>query len=97
MSLILLCYFLVHLVWRFNRNPDNYAIPLLTGTGDLLGVMLLFLCFHLVYLTGNESVKYMPTSIGLNNTTTASLSSSYYTNYTNFVTNNNNHTHMYIF
>jgi cation transporter-like permease len=57
MILILMCYVLVHLVWRLNKNPDNFCIPLLTSTGDLLGVILLFLCFHLVYLMGNTSVK----------------------------------------
>jgi cation transporter-like permease len=58
MILILLCYVLVHLVWRLNKNPDNFCIPILTSTGDLLGVILLFLCFHLVYLTGNTSIKH---------------------------------------
>ena len=73
MCLILLCYFLVHLVWKLNKNPDNFCIPLLTGTGDLLGVILLFLCFHTIYISGNKSVKFNPsllltTSSTLNST-----------------------------
>lgn len=46
---------MVHVVWRLNKNPDNICIPLLTAIGDLLGVSFLFLCFHLVYLSGNSS------------------------------------------
>lgn len=56
--LLLCCYFTNHVVWRFKQNPDNICIPLLTALADLLGSCLLFLCFHLVYLTGNTSVKY---------------------------------------
>ena len=37
---------------------DNYCIPLLTATGDLLGVSLLFICFHLLYMNGNTSLRY---------------------------------------
>lgn len=51
------CYYLVHLVWKLNKNPDNICIPLLTATGDFLGVSMLFLCFHLAYLAGNTSLK----------------------------------------
>jgi hypothetical protein len=43
-------------VWKLKKNPDITCIPLLTATGDLLGVAFLFLAFHLVYMTGNTSV-----------------------------------------
>ena len=87
MCLIWLCYTLVHVVWRYNLNPDNYAIPLLTGTGDLLGVAFLFVCFHLVYLTGNESVRYEPP--------TTKLFTTNYVNQTTFSYINNNQTDLY--
>ena len=45
------------MVWRFKKNPDNICIPYLTAFGDLLGVAFLLLAMHMVYLTGNESVK----------------------------------------
>lgn len=48
---------MVHIVWRLNRDPDDYSIPLLTSFGDIIGVSLLYLCFHLVYLTGDENIK----------------------------------------
>jgi hypothetical protein len=70
MCLILLCYFLVHLVWKLKKNPDNFCIPLLTGTGDLLGVILLFLCFHSIYLSGNKSVKHYPSLLTSTTSTT---------------------------
>lgn len=54
--LLILGYILVHVLWRLKKNPNNYTIPLLTATGDLLGVSLLYLCFYLVYLTGNKSL-----------------------------------------
>jgi hypothetical protein len=38
-------------------NPDDYCIPLLTALGDIFGALLLYLCFYLVYLTGDESVR----------------------------------------
>jgi cation transporter-like permease len=47
--LLTMCYFLVHSMWKLKNNPDNFCIPLLTSLGDFLGVVFLFVCFHLVY------------------------------------------------
>ena len=66
--LLILCYWLVHFVWKMNKNPDITCIPLLTATGDFLGVSLLFLAFYLVYLTGNTSVKTRETTLFFNST-----------------------------
>jgi hypothetical protein len=76
--LLLCCYFLVHVVWRSKQNPDNVCIPVLTGLGDLLGTSFLFLCFQLVYLTGNTSIRTF---------ISASSSSANQTNLTNFTAN----------
>ena len=54
---MLLCYAIIHVIWRLRQNPDNICIPLLTATGDLLGVGFLFLCFYLTFLTGDTSVR----------------------------------------
>jgi solute carrier family 41 len=35
--LFLICYWLVHLTWRRNTDPDNICIPYLTAIGDLVG------------------------------------------------------------
>jgi hypothetical protein len=55
--LFFICYFIVHFVWRFKFSPDDYCIPLLTAFGDIFGALLLYLCFYLVFLTGNEKAK----------------------------------------
>ena len=70
--LMLLCYAIIHVIWRLRQNPDNICIPLLTATGDLLGVAFLFLCFYLTFLTGDPSVRpeKETTSILLSNFTT---------------------------
>ena len=60
--LLILCYFMVHLFWRLNQNPDIMSIPFLTAIGDFLGVCLLFLCFHLVYLTGINDLRNTTTN-----------------------------------
>ena len=44
-------------MWRFKFSPDDYCIPLLTAFGDIFGAVLLYLCFYLVFLTGNEKAK----------------------------------------
>ena len=55
--LLLICYWLVHLIWRLNKNPDNVCIPYLTAIGDFLGTAFLAICFHLLYLAGNTGLK----------------------------------------
>jgi cation transporter-like permease len=52
---------MVHLIWRINKDPDDWCIPLLTSFGDIFGVSLLYLCFHLVYLIGDENIKITTT------------------------------------
>ena len=77
MSLLLVCYFLVHLTWRLKINPDNFVIPVLTGVGDLIGVSLLFLSFHLTYLAGGLSFPYEERNFhALQTTTTTTFSPS---------------------
>lgn len=55
--LMVMCYTIVHTIWRLNQNPDNMCIPLLTATGDLLGVGLLYFCFFLTEATGDPTVR----------------------------------------
>lgn len=55
--LLLICYWLVHYVWRLNKNPDNVCIPYLTAIGDFLGTSFLAICFHVLYLAGNTGLR----------------------------------------
>ena len=55
--LLLFCYWLVHLAWRKDKNPDNVCIPYLTAIGDLLGTAFLAFCFHMLYLAGETRLK----------------------------------------
>lgn len=54
--LLFLCNWLVHLLWKWKKDPDNYSIPYLTALGDLLGTALLALAFHLLYLLSDRDV-----------------------------------------
>ncbi|CAF0713617.1 unnamed protein product [Brachionus calyciflorus] len=55
--LLLICYWLVHLTWRKNMNPDNVCIPYLTAIGDLLGTAFLAICFYTLYAAGETRLK----------------------------------------
>lgn len=55
--LFLICYWLVHISWQRNKNPDNISIPYLTAIGDLLGTALLAICFHVLYLSGEIGLR----------------------------------------
>lgn len=55
--LLLICYWLVHLAWRRNKDPDNICIPYLTAIGDLLGTAFLAICFHVLYLSGETRLR----------------------------------------
>lgn len=57
MMLFLICYWLVHLAWTRNKDPDNISIPYLTAFGDLLGTAFLAICFHGLYLAGAEGLR----------------------------------------
>lgn len=48
--LLNITFLLVPTLWRFRFNPDNWAIPLLTALGDLLGTGLLTAAFYLLAL-----------------------------------------------
>uniref|UniRef100_A0A8R1HS40 SLC41A/MgtE integral membrane domain-containing protein n=1 Tax=Caenorhabditis japonica TaxID=281687 RepID=A0A8R1HS40_CAEJA len=43
--LLYICQFLVRTMWVMRIDPDNSAIPFLTALGDLIGSLLLILCF----------------------------------------------------
>ncbi|XP_022081247.1 solute carrier family 41 member 1-like [Acanthaster planci] len=45
---------LVHLLWKKSKDPDNFSIPYLTAVGDLLGTALLALGFYLTWLLGDR-------------------------------------------
>lgn len=53
-TLLFICNWLVHILWKFKRDPDNYAIPYLTALGDLLGTALLAIDFYILYLIGDR-------------------------------------------
>lgn len=55
--LLLTCYWLVHLAWRKNKDPDNVCIPYLTAFGDFLGTAFLAFCFHVLWLSGETRLR----------------------------------------
>ena len=55
--LLLICYWLVHLAWRKNKDPDNVCIPYLTAIGDFLGTAFLAFCFHVLWLSGETRLR----------------------------------------
>lgn len=46
---------LVYTLWRLRVDPDNAAIPFLTGAGDFLGTGLLTLSYVFLEAIGDES------------------------------------------
>lgn len=58
--LLLICYWLVHLAWRKNKDPDNVCIPYLTAIGDFLGTAFLAFCFHVMWLSGETGLRSPP-------------------------------------
>ncbi|KAJ0029722.1 hypothetical protein NQD34_004719, partial [Periophthalmus magnuspinnatus] len=52
---LLLCIaeYMVHCLWRRQKDPDSYSIPYLTALGDLLGTGLLSLAFVILWCSGN--------------------------------------------
>ncbi len=54
MLLLYLANWLVHLLWKKGKDPDNFSIPYLTAMGDLLGTGLLALAFHILYVIGDR-------------------------------------------
>ena len=50
--LLYICRVLVFLLWSWDMDPDNCAIPYLTALGDLLGGAFLALAFLFLHLAG---------------------------------------------
>ncbi|XP_069694260.1 solute carrier family 41 member 1-like isoform X2 [Periplaneta americana] len=53
-ALLYIAYILIHWMWKRKIDPDNSAIPYLTSLGDLLGISLLAIAFHFLYLVGDR-------------------------------------------
>ena len=45
MLLLYMTHWLVQLLWRLGKDPDNFAIPYLTALGDVIGTGLLTFAF----------------------------------------------------
>lgn len=53
--LLQLAHTFVHWLWKVGVNPDNTAIPFLTAFADLVGSVLLFTSFVLLFLSGDPN------------------------------------------
>lgn len=53
--LLYMAYNLVHIIWLKEIDPDSYAIPLLTSSGDFLGSAFLLLVFKILFLIGDPN------------------------------------------
>ncbi|KAH7964139.1 hypothetical protein HPB51_027625 [Rhipicephalus microplus] len=53
--LLYLARLIVYHLWNWGVDPDNAAIPCLTGCGDFLGTGFLTLAYALLYYMGDES------------------------------------------
>lgn len=47
--LMVSAYCTVKVVWRFGKDPDNWATPILTALGDVYGTCLLVGGYHILY------------------------------------------------
>jgi len=45
-------YYLTNWLWSKNRDPDMYALPIHSALMDLIGQLLLVLCFEIVTKLG---------------------------------------------
>ncbi|CAL1595574.1 unnamed protein product [Knipowitschia caucasica] len=52
-ALLVIAEYMVHCLWRKQKDPDSYSIPYLTALGDLLGTGLLALVFVILWCSGN--------------------------------------------
>jgi len=52
--LLYIAFIMIHWMWKHKIDPDNSAIPYLTSLGDLLGISLLAIAFHFLYLVGDR-------------------------------------------
>ncbi|KAF8172082.1 Mg transporter [Pholiota molesta] len=48
LSSLLIARLLTNLLWSLNRDPDSYALPIHSALMDLIGQLLLVLCFEIV-------------------------------------------------
>ncbi|XP_054164136.1 solute carrier family 41 member 1-like [Oppia nitens] len=55
--LLYMAYNLVHILWLKEIDPDSYAIPLLTSSGDFLGSAFLLIVFKILYLIGDPNTR----------------------------------------
>ncbi|XP_008335745.1 solute carrier family 41 member 2 [Cynoglossus semilaevis] len=53
-ALLCIADYMVHCLWRRNKDPDSYSIPYLTALGDLLGTALLALAFLILWCIGDS-------------------------------------------
>lgn len=67
--LLQLAHNFVHWLWKVGVNPDNTAIPFLTAFADLVGSVLLFTSFVLLFLAGDPNAYDASHSFANNNAT----------------------------
>ncbi|KZO90397.1 hypothetical protein CALVIDRAFT_490557, partial [Calocera viscosa TUFC12733] len=53
---LLVAYWLTHLFWRHQLDPDTYCLPIQSSIVDLLGPAILVLCYELADACGAEVV-----------------------------------------
>ncbi|XP_075750708.1 solute carrier family 41 member 1 [Rhipicephalus microplus] len=80
--LLYLARLIVYHLWNWGVDPDNAAIPCLTGCGDFLGTGFLTLAYALLYYMGDESAvqeeerrSYVPVTTHLTAHTSSSTPS----------------------
>jgi len=47
---------MVNLLWRFNLDPDDHALPYLTALGDVVGTGLLVAGFYFLVMVGDQEI-----------------------------------------
>lgn len=51
---LIIARYLTNWLWSKNRDPDMYALPIHSALMDLIGQLLLVLCFEIVSLLGGH-------------------------------------------
>ncbi|KAL1442621.1 hypothetical protein MTO96_030694, partial [Rhipicephalus appendiculatus] len=75
--LLYLARLIVYRLWSWGIDPDNAAIPCLTGCGDFLGTGFLTLAYALLYYLGDKSAireEELPTHVHVTTHLTAHAS-----------------------
>lgn len=62
--LLILAYTITHFLWKKGINPDNWTIPFLTASGDLIGSGLLALAFIILSELTDENA-YQVTNLNM--------------------------------